>query len=58
MKLLNNTRAAFIGALFAFIVQCGLCTPDAIAVDKLRIGYGAPSVHDVDALDHQRRKTV
>ena len=44
MKLLNNTRAAFIGALFVFIVQCGLCTPNAIAVDKLRIGYGAPSV--------------
>ena len=43
MKLLNNTRAAFIGALFVFIVQCSLCTPNAIAVDKLR-GYGAPSV--------------
>jgi hypothetical protein len=44
MKLLNNSRAAFIGALFVFIVPCGLCTPDAVAVDKLRIGYGAPSV--------------
>ena len=44
MKLLNNARAAFIGALFVFIVQCGLCTPDAVAADKLRIGYGAPSV--------------
>jgi NitT/TauT family transport system substrate-binding protein len=44
MKFLNNTRGAFIGALFVFIVQCGLCTPYAAAVDKLRIGYGAPSV--------------
>jgi NitT/TauT family transport system substrate-binding protein len=44
MKLRNNTTATFIGALFVFIVQCGLCTPNAAAVDKLRIGYGAPSV--------------
>ena len=27
-----------------FIVHCGLCTPSAAAADKLRIGYGAPSV--------------
>ena len=26
------------------IVPCDLCTSDAVAVDKLRIGYGAPSV--------------
>jgi NitT/TauT family transport system substrate-binding protein len=44
MKPLNNTGAAFTGALFIFIVQCGLCMPNAAAVDKLRIGYGAPSV--------------
>src|SRR5262249_44858339 len=44
MKLLNNAISAFIGALFVFIVQCSLCTPNAVAVDKLRIGYGAPSV--------------
>ena len=44
MKLMSNTRAAFIGALFVVIVQCGLCMRNAAAVDKLRIGYGAPSV--------------
>ena len=41
---MSNTRAAFIGALFGVIVQCGLCMRNAAAVDKLRIGYGAPSV--------------
>ena len=40
---MSNTRAAFIGALFVVIVQCGLCMRNA-AADKLRIGYGAPSV--------------
>ena len=44
MKLMSNTRAAFIGALFVVIVQCGSCMRYAAAVDKLRIGYGAPSV--------------
>jgi ABC-type nitrate/sulfonate/bicarbonate transport system substrate-binding protein len=44
MKLLSNTSAAFSGALFVFIVQYALCTPNVLAVDKLRIGYGAPSV--------------
>jgi NitT/TauT family transport system substrate-binding protein len=44
MKLLNNTSVASIGPLVVFILQCGLCTPNAAAVDKLRIGYGAPSI--------------
>jgi NitT/TauT family transport system substrate-binding protein len=35
--------SAFVTALF-FLVQFALCTPNAAAVDKLRIGYGAPSV--------------
>ena len=44
MKLANNTRAAFTAALFVLFVQFVLYTAKAIAVDKLRIGYGAPSV--------------
>jgi len=35
--------SVFVTALF-FFVQFALCTPNAAAVDKLRIGYGAPSV--------------
>jgi ABC-type nitrate/sulfonate/bicarbonate transport system substrate-binding protein len=44
MKLVNNTRAALTTALFVLFVQFVLSAPKATAADKLRIGYGAPSV--------------
>jgi NitT/TauT family transport system substrate-binding protein len=44
MKLVNNTRAALTTALFVLFVQFVLSAPKANAADKLRIGYGAPSV--------------
>ena len=43
MKL-NDTQARFAAGLFVLFVQFVFFSAKAIAVDKLRIGYGAPSV--------------
>jgi NitT/TauT family transport system substrate-binding protein len=44
MKLSNIIRKVLIGALSVFVFYCGLWVSSAAAIDKLRIGYGAPSV--------------
>jgi hypothetical protein len=44
MKLSNIARAVLIGVLSVFVFYCGLWVSSAAAIDKLRIGYGAPSV--------------
>ena len=44
MRIVKNPGAAFLAALFVLFVQFVLFTPHLTAADKLRIGYGAPSV--------------
>jgi NitT/TauT family transport system substrate-binding protein len=44
MEPFNNARGSFVGAWSVFMIILTLCPRSTAAIDKLRIGYGAPSV--------------